>query len=143
MTKPHTKEPWRTDPNQPDNIERVFYEGCLRDSWCRDPICSEADAARIVACVNACAGMDDPAAEIEQLRTALLRIAKPERFYLSEQFKWAQDIAMEALGLNKQAVRKIKAPLRQCRICQKTKRSWTKTIMCCGQPMGAPIEADR
>jgi hypothetical protein len=29
---------------------------------------AEANAARIVACVNACAGMDDPAAEIERLR---------------------------------------------------------------------------
>jgi hypothetical protein len=71
VTKPHTKEPWRLDPNQPDNIERVFYDGCLRDNWCRDPICSEANAARIVACVNACVGMKDPAAEIERLKKAI------------------------------------------------------------------------
>ena len=31
----------------------------------------EANAARIVACVNACAGMTDPAAEIKALRDAL------------------------------------------------------------------------
>ena len=30
-----------------------------------------ANAARIVACVNACAGMDDPAAEISRLRARL------------------------------------------------------------------------
>ena len=31
----------------------------------------EANAARIVACVNACAGMTDPAAQIKALRDAL------------------------------------------------------------------------
>jgi hypothetical protein len=31
----------------------------------------EANAARIAACVNACAGMDDPAAEIAHLRAEL------------------------------------------------------------------------
>jgi hypothetical protein len=97
MPERHTKEPWRLSDNQPDNIEGVFSDGCLRDSWCRDPICSEADAARIVACVNACTGMKDPAAEIAKMREALQRIAKPARFYLSEQFKWAQDVAIEAL----------------------------------------------
>jgi hypothetical protein len=30
-----------------------------------------ANAARIVACVNACAGMDDPAAEIDRLRARI------------------------------------------------------------------------
>ncbi|MEO0966023.1 MAG: hypothetical protein AAFY08_13015 [Planctomycetota bacterium] len=32
---------------------------------------SEADARRIVSCVNACAGMDDPEATIKAMRTAL------------------------------------------------------------------------
>jgi hypothetical protein len=41
--------------------------------------------------------MTDPAAEIAKMREALQRIAKPARFYLSEQFKWAQDVAIEAL----------------------------------------------
>lgn len=75
MTGPHTKEPWRLSEGQPDNIEGVFVEGCLRDSWCRDPVCSEEDAARIVACVNACAGMEDPAVEIAKMRAALEHIA--------------------------------------------------------------------
>ena len=35
---------------------------------------SEANAARIVACVNACKGMEDPAKEIAQLREELARL---------------------------------------------------------------------
>lgn len=101
MTGPHTKEPWRLSEGRPDNIEGVFVEGCLRDSWCRDPVCSEEDAARIVACVNACAGMDDPAAEIAKMRDALERIAKPTSFYVTGQFKWAQETAREALPAKK------------------------------------------
>ena len=40
--------------------DHVLYRGDI-------PL-GEANAARIVACVNACVGMEDPAAEIEKLR---------------------------------------------------------------------------
>ncbi len=37
----------------------------------------QADAARIVACVNACVGMDDPEKEIKELRDDLENTLEP------------------------------------------------------------------
>jgi len=46
-------------------------------------------------------------AEYTKLRIALERIAKPEQFYLTKQFKWAQDIALAALGLSEGVVYEV------------------------------------
>lgn len=53
----HTKEPWAIDQNYPTDIQSKSEEIC--SMWARD--CREdkakANARRIVACVNACAGI--------------------------------------------------------------------------------------
>lgn len=68
----HTPEPWHLDgvrwvaagtsPGQPYIAD--FNVG----SYWRQTGTTQANAARCVACVNACAGMEDPAAEIARLR---------------------------------------------------------------------------
>jgi hypothetical protein len=59
----HTPEPW-------EKIEDWVKKGGEKVAlvYGIDNTQEHANAARIVACVNACAGMDDPAAEIERLR---------------------------------------------------------------------------
>ena len=69
---------------------------------------SVCDENRAVACVNACQGMTDPAAEIAAMREALqeahttlegIAIAKPSEWgEMSDQFKpWAQNRSRHAL----------------------------------------------
>lgn len=68
----HTPEPWR--------IFSSAQPSCIVDD--AGDICrarSPLDAARIVACVNACAGMDDPSAEIARLRAQRTELAKALR----------------------------------------------------------------
>ena len=71
----HTPEPWKVGPTNPGRIYRD--SGSL--SKIGNPIAranvaiwpegqEDANAARIVACVNACAGMADPEEEIAALR---------------------------------------------------------------------------
>lgn len=69
MSEPkHMPEPWRVFSSaQPSCIVDDAGDICRA----RSPL----DAARIVACVNACAGMDDPAAEIALMRLAGERLA--------------------------------------------------------------------
>jgi hypothetical protein len=71
----HTKEPWTyvTAPGsmiaeRTAQIETLggYEERKVITGWLSFP-----NASRIVACVNACAGMADPAAELEALRTQL------------------------------------------------------------------------
>ena len=73
----HTATPWAfvsPHPGQfaiiPENRQKHVTTHTLayiRDFQSND----RANAARIVACVNACAGMTDPAAQIKALRDAL------------------------------------------------------------------------
>ena len=93
----HTPEPWelKHDYTPEGGYYKITKQG---DYW---PIIPESSCnenfSRIVACVNACAGMDDPAAEIERLRAErenaednvrmykeLCRIAEQERDKLLE-----------------------------------------------------------
>jgi hypothetical protein len=70
MNTTHTPEPWGFDKNDEDNLF-VFSKAkiCnLYNTIGTEYDEAEANAARIVACVNACAGMEDPAAEIERLK---------------------------------------------------------------------------
>ena len=70
----HTQEPWFH--HKPAGCQHTSG-GYINNSASRniDAICHVyggdtglADASRIVTCVNACAGMEDPAAEIDELK---------------------------------------------------------------------------
>lgn len=70
----HTPEPWVMDYNR---FGTPIVTGCNLKGAKEDLICilscrilarAEVNAARIVACVNACEGMVDPAAEIAELK---------------------------------------------------------------------------
>lgn len=77
----HTPEPWKVDDSEFPAIGNVV--DCDNEQVCQTserkgytaPLSQleirKANAARIVACVNACAGMEDPAAEIQALRMDL------------------------------------------------------------------------
>lgn len=65
----HTPEPWHISGIHPRNIHigsmaSPMVLASMNDIHTQTP----ENAARIVACVNACAGIDDPAAEIAGLR---------------------------------------------------------------------------
>lgn len=72
----HTPEPWVADDRH--DIETNFYSddatgsiigGCQEYTFAhRDIEERRANARRIVSCVNACAGMSDPTAEIAELK---------------------------------------------------------------------------
>lgn len=72
----HTPEPWVFDDLQ--DLETNFYSddatgsiigGCQEYMFAhRDIEERRANARRIVTCINACAGMADPAAEIAELK---------------------------------------------------------------------------
>ena len=68
----HTPEPWYWHENDSYceiNSERDGQIGDSCASSCLGDIdLGRANAARIITCVNACAGMEDPAAEIDELR---------------------------------------------------------------------------
>jgi uncharacterized protein YhaN len=79
----HTPEPWY------EAGDRIFYqkgERLLSDSliakffasprYALNVKTSYANAGRVVACVNACAGMADPAAEIATLRARVAELEK-------------------------------------------------------------------
>ena len=62
----HTPEPWEFE-SEPQYCSEII--GSNGDSVCtfvEDPSCVDVD--RILSCVNACAGMDDPAEEIAELK---------------------------------------------------------------------------
>lgn len=68
----HTSEPWMVVPDE-STVYVTYIDGHeteILDCWTAGRIdagMAKANAARIVACVNACAGMADPAAEIARL----------------------------------------------------------------------------
>ena len=72
----HTPEPWRAEW-QPGQTPKHTYTHCVMygdDSLC-DTL-TKADAYRIVACVNALAGVADPAAFVEEARELLACVDK-------------------------------------------------------------------
>lgn len=80
----HTPEPWRAEW-QPGQTPKHTYTHCVMcgdDSLC-DTL-TQADAERIVACVNACTGMADPAGEIARLRAALQVLRSKGQQYYNE-----------------------------------------------------------
>ena len=75
--KPKYGEPWRPGKDDPHHDCMVNYK-VNGDPW-HFFACGAEHAARICACVNAFAGVDDPAAEIEDLKSLharLMRVAK-------------------------------------------------------------------
>src|SRR5574343_489196 len=58
----HTPEPWKCEGHV------VYFQNRMGGFSLRDCPSPEDTARRIVACVNACAGMADPAAEIAELK---------------------------------------------------------------------------
>lgn len=70
----HTPEPWKVYNGE--EIHGVLDSAGkhLAEMWQRKDYDSSANARRIVACVNACAGMDDPKAEIEQLKKDIFHL---------------------------------------------------------------------
>jgi hypothetical protein len=68
MNTKHTPEPWK------HNEEQIIGDTLLI-ALCHHGY--KANAARIVACVNACAGMDDPAKEIATLRDRIAELEQP------------------------------------------------------------------
>ena len=81
----HTPEPWRVlsvqslEPEQHNCLGIVSDDNTViarLDKW-RGPAAAEMDAnaSRIVACVNALSGVADPAAYVAALETALREIA--------------------------------------------------------------------
>ena len=90
--KAHLPEPWVIETHESDEgVDALYivshpmpeYENgdlrpvCLLTTEANRDELDDANAARIVACVNACAGMEDPAAEIARLRE-FVRLYKEE-----------------------------------------------------------------
>lgn len=82
----HTAEPWVVEDLQPDWEIQGRGGKCYVATCSETNILAEANARRIVACVNACAGLPDPGQDIEDTyaefqalraqRDALLRAAR-------------------------------------------------------------------
>lgn len=76
MSTKHTPEPWHTEGA---HIEPAFLDRdghiarCYADVGSAD--LDRANAARAVACVNACAGIEDPAAALAAAREELAALA--------------------------------------------------------------------
>ena len=64
----HTKEPWVTEDEFVDSVEGYSVARCHWDNGDQ----GDEDAKRIVACVNACAGMKNPIEEIAELKKQLV-----------------------------------------------------------------------
>lgn len=102
----HTREPWGTGSALSNTCHVVFSRNgrTMRrvaqfspSPYMNKAEC-EANADRAVACVNACAGMEDPAAEIGRLRAEIGR--------LEADLKKSRDQAQRAAaGLNKYGVK--------------------------------------
>jgi len=70
----HTRGPWSAFPDPKARCWRIDGPGGSY-KHVADAI-DEIHARRIVACVNACAGMADPAAEIEKLKARCERLTE-------------------------------------------------------------------
>ena len=72
-TTTHTPTPWRVDADEPNTIHGPRFGLATIDS---DGANEEdiANAARIVKCVNACAGIENPAWAIPVARVVLERV---------------------------------------------------------------------
>lgn len=113
MSTKHTPEPWRVYSVRNSFIsgidganESVFIflteSEYKQQGFDLSPEKMNANISRIVACVNACAGMEDPAAEITALRERIAELeakvpSKPQPNW-DEAPKWAQWWAVDKDG---------------------------------------------
>jgi hypothetical protein len=91
---PDYGEPWRTKEN---HLSTSLYDGKgnyfadIHELVGQDSSIAWEKANRIVACVNACAGIPDPAAHMAAMREAI-REAHGALFRLSEEWKYQAKI---------------------------------------------------
>jgi hypothetical protein len=101
----HTPEPWIVRETDGYSCGRVVkspgwiisgpeYTVFHLPNAGRMPDSGAADAARIVACVNACAGMDDPAAALARLRERVAELERDAALNAS-----AREVAGKAMAL--------------------------------------------
>jgi len=69
----HTREPWIASGRNQNNTIDIWSMDCRHFVAAE---ATDANARRIVACVNACAGMADPAAEIAKLKARCERLTE-------------------------------------------------------------------
>ncbi len=70
MSERHTPEPWSCESGHviAEQTEGNILIANCNASYVLSPLQKALNAERIVACVNACKGMDDPGSEIQDLR---------------------------------------------------------------------------
>lgn len=79
-----TAEPWEWDCNNIEQVgspwKSIMEPEVLCGAWCQGGMVSlnisDADKARVIQCVNACAGIPDPAAAIREAREALMALSR-------------------------------------------------------------------
>ena len=78
MSTRHTQEPWKVSGrficSEPDKKGCYVTIGNISESFFIDDAEHAANAARVVAAVNACAGMADPEREIAAMRAENARL---------------------------------------------------------------------
>jgi len=72
----HTPGPWkiiRHNERRPKSVTASSGSVCSFNArlWDRDPIQAQANASRIISCVNSCDGIENPALALEMARVAL------------------------------------------------------------------------
>jgi hypothetical protein len=86
----HTKEPWeaRRDPSYYGIVSEVYAGNkfILSTGGVHSPSEQEANAKRIVACVNACEGITDEALEAGVVHSALINLEESLELQKGEQF---------------------------------------------------------
>lgn len=98
MTTQHTPEPWPHLDNVPPNDDIPEAKPHITEC-CGSVLMDQARYERARACVNACAGMAEPAAEIARLREVNAEMLEAlqslsDRFLPSDSFEecWLADI---------------------------------------------------
>lgn len=107
-TTQHTPEPWVTVAHASGRPTLIQSNGKhLAECWSLDRnINCQANAERIVACVNACAGMEDPAKEIAEL----IRIKKAIEPYDANELTMGYDILLRERDELRAEIARLKNP---------------------------------
>lgn len=92
----HTKEPWHAGSGAVEADDGTLI--CTLSGWRNDQVNKE-NGNRIVACVNACAGMDDPDAYIRHIEkgSRLHYEQAMKNGQLASEYKQQRDELMKAL----------------------------------------------
>ena len=110
----HTPEPWTVFKDEYGiPVQTRFYIKksiatiCAMNSPCLLYAKGEKDAKRIVACINACAGMEDPAAEITKLRDNQKVLVDALESIAHSVWAWPSNIAHAALDKIGKAINEL------------------------------------